>query len=414
MIKNKSAVYLILLTILSAIFIFYKFTLIPKFLTFDEVEFTKLALSLDNKPYLPYSTLATGHATLYFYIILTSLKVFGVNTFALRLPSAVFGILSVIVFFLITKLSFKEKTFMPIILTVVFLTSRWFIDFSRFAFEPTLLLFLELVSIYFLISDQSLFLSGLFAGLAYNSYTPGRIFFLLPAGFLLIKMIRQSINKHIDKRLIKQFLLFIVPFLITIAPLTIYLNTHIDTRIDQLFFWRNHQMTLSQKISGTWQNISSLSLMFFVKGDMNGRHNYPGKPALNPVLAGLFLIGLVYCLINYKKKFNLLFIVYFFLSMAPSIPIYPWENPSMLRTFTVIPSIVYFIGQGVLLIVRSTQKFGKTKLVWSIITALIVISSFYEIRTYFKYQSKVFESAFEIKVPLKKAITQKNPYEKNL
>ncbi len=404
----KKAFPAIILVIASSFLIFYRFALIPKYLAFDEVEFTKLALSLDGKPYTPYSPLATGHSTLYFYIILLSLKTFGVNVFALRLPAAIFGVLSVIIFYLIMKI-LNTKYFM--LYTLILLTSRWFLNFSRFAFEPTFLLFLELTSIYFFLLSletlkwQYLIFCGLFAGLTFNSYTPGRIFFLLPLFFLTLKTLRAS-------KLYK-LVYFIVPFLVIIASLTIHLSTIKDTRIDQLFFWRNHEMTIKQKVVGTLQNISSISLMFFAKGDMNGKHNYPGKPALNPILGGLFLIGLFYSLKNFKKDLNQFIIGYFLISLIPSIPIYPWENPSMLRTFTTIPSIVYFVGQGIIVILnwfqdlRFRNKFGMT-----IIIILVFFSSFYELRTYFKYQAKVFENSFEIKYPLEKAIKLKNPYEK--
>ena len=138
---------IIILALISVFLIFYRFADIPKYLSFDEVEFTKLALSLDNKPYIPYSQLATGHSTLYFYILLASLKTFGINTFALRFPAAIFGILSVIVFYLIMKKVFdKQKLFttyylLPtsFILTCILLSSRWFLNFARFSFEATFL-----------------------------------------------------------------------------------------------------------------------------------------------------------------------------------------------------------------------------------------------------------------------------------
>src|SRR3989338_6060412 len=159
---------IIILALISAFLIFYRFADIPKYLAFDEVEFTKLALSLDNKPYIPYSQLATGHSTLYFYILLCSLKTFGINTFALRFPAAIFGILSVIIFYLIMQNIYQKNKILNtkylILNTLILLSSRWFLNFSRFSFEATFLLFLELVSIYFLISKKSLFISGLFAG----------------------------------------------------------------------------------------------------------------------------------------------------------------------------------------------------------------------------------------------------------
>jgi len=465
--KLKDNFILMLLVILSSFLIFYQFTFIPKYLTFDEIEFTKLALSLSGKPYTPYSALATGHSTLYFYTLLFSLKTFGINVFALRLPAAIFGIFSVILFYFVSRLSFRSRLsrernlevdfsvasllrndkWFAFLLGFIFLTSRWFLNFSRFAFEPTFLLFLELTSIYFLLrssiilnevkdlsrmrdnsnklrdssaSPQNdsffLILSGLFAGLAFNSYTPGRIFFLLPLFLLTLKTLRTL-------KLYK-LVYFIIPFLIIIAPLTLYLSTTKETRVDQQFFLKNSKMTANEKISGLWYNISSNTLMFFTKGDINGRHNYPGKPALNPVLGILFVAGLIVSIKNIKNFYNQFFLSYFFLSLFPALMTYPWENPNMLRTFTVIPSVVYFVGQGIIVIARSETTKQSLKLLrlprslWSlamtvVIVFLILLSSLYELRTYFKYQAKVFQDSFEIHYPLEKAIKLKNPYEKN-
>lgn len=419
--KFKRFIPAIVILFFSTALIFFQFNQVPKNLSFDEVEFAKLALSLDDKPYTPYSAAATGHSTLYFYIILFSFKVFGVNNFALRFPSAIFGVLSAVLFFQIMKLVFKKPA-VYYLATVIFISSRWFFNFARFSFEATFLLFLELASIYFLfkswnkplkdktqislrenfnpniifektVSSFDLLLSGLFAGLAFNSYTPGRIFFLLPLALLALK-------KRFSSSAVKQLLIFLIPFLVAAAPLAFYLVSHQDTRVDRLFFWKNQQMTLSEKVSGTLQNIASISGMFSLKGDLNGRHNYPGKPALNPLLGLLFIAGLILAVKQFKNVYNKFFLFYFFLSLFPSLMIYPWENPNMLRTFTAIPSVVYFVGVALAAIIK---KF-RHKYTVPIIIALIVLSSVYEIRTYFKYQKGVFNKAFEIKQPLNKII----------
>ncbi len=448
----KKIIPIIILVLISAFFIFYRFSGIPKYLAFDEIEFTKLALSLQNKPYTPYSSLATGHSTLYFYILLASLKTFGTNVFALRFPAAIFGILSIIIFYLIMKryrqgiaLSLHENTTMkqwlPFFLSIIFLTSRWFLNFSRFSFEATFLLFLELTSIYFLLKfnenlkTKTLFLrqspgapigmwrskktvlsffylviSGLFAGLAFISYTPGRIFFLLPMGFLILKWYRQGIVLFL--------LIFLIPFIITITPLTSYLLTHKDSRIDKLFFWKNHEMSFNEKIVGTVNNVKTISLMFFTNGDMNGKHNYPGKPALNPILGILLITGLLISIKNYKDLYNKLFLFYFLISLFPSLAIYPWENPNMLRTFTVIPSVIYFIGNTIYHLSSIVQRWSLNKripryLILTTFYLILIFSSFYELRTYFRYQAPVFEHSFEIRYPLEKAIKMKNVYEKS-
>jgi len=410
--KIKNIIFPLLVFLSAGFLIFYQFPLIPQHLAFDEVEFAKLALSLEKTSYTPYSPLATGHSTLYFYILLASLKIFGINTFALRLPSAIFGVFSVLVFYFILKKIYKNNkiitpTFL-LIISLIFLSSRWFLNFSRFSFEATFLLFLELASIYFLLLAEKenlpssklniyLIISGIFTGLAYNSYTPGRIFFLLPLAFLVIFYL---------KNLKLKILYFLLPFIIITTPLNLYLLTNKDTRVDQLFFWKNHEMTVNQKITGTIENISSISQMFFLKGDLNGKHNYPGKPALNPFIFLLFFSGLLISLFNLKNPFNFLFLGYFFLSIFPSLAIYPWENPSMLRTFTTIPSTVYFISVTLYHLFSIVKRWYKNKLAFVkiIITVFIFISCFYELRTYFKYQSTVFNQAFEIKLPLEKAI----------
>ena len=423
----KKFLPIIILTIITSFLIFYRLTEIPKNLSFDEVEFTKLALSLDNKPYIAYSQLATGHSTLYFYILLASLKTFGINTFALRLPAAIFGILSIIIFYLILEIIFKKdkilNTYYLILTTLIFLTSHWFLNFARFSFEATFLLFLELVSIFFLISfwrdkqSQNIFLliSGLFSGLSFLSYTPGRIFFLLPLSFLILQTLRT----------LKLYKLayFLIPLIIIITPLTAYLVTNNDTRVDQQFFLKNKEMTINEKVNGLWKNISSTALMFNIKGDVNGRHNYPNKPALNPILGILFLIGLISITTNYKlfnhrsldedgRTTNYFFLFYFLISLFPALMTYPWENPNMLRTYTALPSVIYFIGNGIYYLGTIVQRLllkSKWKyLILNTFYLILVLSCFYELRTYFKYQSTVFNQAFEIKLPLEKAIKVKN------
>ena len=239
-----------------------------------------------------------------------------------------------------------------------------------------------------MVSRIFLILSSLFAGLAFNSYTPGRIFFLLPLSFLLFK--------KWNKSAIKQLLFFLVPFIIITAPLSLYLLRNQDARVDRLLFWKNQEMTIAEKVNGTLQNITSISGMFNIKGDLNGRHNYPGKPALNPILGILFIAGLIISIRDWKSLYNRFFMFYFIVSLFPSIMICPWENPNMLRTFTAIPAVVYFIGQAITAAKRN---------VWQIIIViLILLSSIYEVRTYFKYQAPVFDKAFEIRKPLNKII----------
>ena len=430
----------LLIFIISLFVVFYQSLNIPKNTTFDEIEFAKLALQLQKTPYTPYSLYATGHATLYFYIILASFKLFGVSLFSLRLPAALFGILCPIVFYFMMKRIFQNgflsssrrrgssldsllrgnDTWIPFLLSFIFITLRWYFNFARFGFEVTFLLFLELMSLLFIFffaekkQVRYLIFSAIFAGLAYNSYQPGRVFVLVPFFFLVTKILINNViptKVGIHQSLLNRFRIksgmtilqyFLIPFIIFILPLTIYLNLHKDTRFYQQFYPDNHEMSLQEKKDFFVRNFISTTGIFLIKGDVNGRHNYPNKPALNPIVGTLFILGLIISIFQIKNKYNQLFLLWFILSLAPTLVTYPWENPNMLRTFTVIPSVIYFVGLTIKTIanLQISQQHKFKKILFLGIILLILISSLYELRTYFIHQSTVFQEAFEAERPL--------------
>jgi len=434
--KHKT-IQLIILVCLSTLITFYQFNQVPKNLSFDEVEFTKLSLSLQGKPYIPYSELATGHSTLYFYVLLGSFKLFGINNFALRFPSALFGILNVIVFYLILRNSrfptiqnskFKIlNSYYPLILSLIFLSLRWYFNFSRFAFEATFLLFLELCSLFFLLKEKpNLIISGLFAGLAFNSYTPGRIFFLVPLFYLFITKNEVPLTFPYDEITLQpngernpavaplngakedksKIFPFLISFLILIIPLSFYLIRNPDIRVNQQSYLTNNSISLINKSSYLGQNIIKTTLMLNFRGDINGRHNYPLKPALNPMIGLLFLAGIIIAIRQRQNKINQLFLIYFIISLIPTLLTYPHENPHMLRTFTVIPSVVYFVGLGLYWTIKFIpNRFKKISIY--IVFALLILSAIYEARTYFYYQNQVFKQAFEIMKDISEVIGKK-------
>ncbi len=411
----------VILGLLGSFIIFFRFNSIPKTLTFDEIEFAKLALSLDKGGYVPYSPLATGHATLYFYVLLFSMKLFGISSFGLRLPSAVFGILSILIFYFVLQKSVEKMdlrqspllhTLLPFAGTFLFATTRWYFNFARFGFEGTFVLLLELVSLLFFLhyldhrQKKWLIPSGLFAGLAYNSYQPGRFFFILLLISLFLFILERSKNRldfsFFTKQSAQTFLTFLIPFIVCITPLSIYLSQHKDVRIYQQLYPVNNEMSIGEKFQFLGRNIVSTTLMFSVKGDVNGRHNYPNKAALNPIISALFIAGMILSLLRLKNRMNQLYLLYFSIAVFPTLITYPWENPNMLRTFTSLPAIIYFSTYAIGKIYQYLE--GKYHLRYSVIIIgiflVMSISALYDVRTYFVFQADVFREAFEAKMPL--------------
>lgn len=199
---KKNVIFIILLLITSLFLVFFQFDKIPQGLAHDENELARTAFSLENKPYTPFISVADGHGTPYFYILLSSFKTFGINKFALRLPNKIFGVFIVIIFyFLMRSLFHSQKKWggsISFTLSLILLTSRWYLHFVRFSFEMPFLLLLELISLYGIVLYQKnkkilfLIISGIFAGIAFNSYQPGRIFF--SRSFISIVRIQRSLE----------------------------------------------------------------------------------------------------------------------------------------------------------------------------------------------------------------------------
>jgi len=186
-------------------------------------------------------------------------------------------------------------------------------------------------------------------------------------------------------------------------PLSFYLIRNPDIRVNQQSFLTNNSVSITNKFSYLGQNIVKTALMFNVRGDVNGRHNYPLKSALNPLIGILFLVGLIVGIHQRQNKTNQLFLIYFIISLIPTLLTYPHENPHMLRTFTVIPSIVYFIVLGLQWLTKFIPNQYR-KISIYIVFMLLILSAIYEIRTYFYYQNQVFKQAFEIKKDISQVI----------
>lgn len=382
----------ILLGIFATVLIFIAPQTIPH-LSFDEVEFARLALSLAQTRYTPYSPLATGHSTLYFYALLGSLINFGTTPFALRFTAAVAGIVSALLFYRIMRKQLLNHL-VATTTTILLIGSHWYLTFSRFAFEATFLLMLELFSIWFFLKyfetnrRTTLLYSAVFAGLAFHSYYPGRIFFLLPVGILIF-----------SKRYRDALLYGLITAAIAV-PLITHQFMQPDIRVSQILFLSDPHIPLFEKIAGLISNVLKTIGIPFVNGDMNGRHNFPGKAALNPILGLLLIGGLITKKSNESKHIRHAALAYIVLSVIPTLATAPNDNPSMLRTFTAIAPLFYFIGTFLDSLVIILKQHMKEWIVAMVIGAIVVLSVVYELRTYFYFQSHVFRNAFEITCPL--------------
>ncbi len=137
-----------------------------------------------------------------------------------------------------------------------------------------------------------------------------------------------------------------------------------------------------------WQSVLETARMFFLHGDEQSLQNVPGRPALDPVLAPLFVLGLAGSLWLARRdgryRWLLLWLVVFSLPSALS-----HESPDFLRSYGVAPAVFGLTALGLTWIVRALlrlpSRLGRAPAAGAAALGLIVVgwSTAATIRLYF-------------------------------
>lgn len=352
-----------------------------------------------------------GREGLFINIQAMFIKVFENEPWVLRLPSAIFGILTVLGIYLFSATLFNNAS---IGLLSAFFTaiSFWHINFSRIGFRAIMAPFLLVWAFYLLIlainknntvnkplrADNPSWLLSAFAGLIYGagfySYIAYRatpllilIIFLIyyfksrapviarsPAKrgvvipFSVIPGLTRNpdlVNKKHKEDVWEVFRIFALFIFISILPLTAYFIQN-----PQDFIGHASQLSVSNSASplkDLGSNILKTAGMFNFSGDTNWRHNFAGKPELYWPIGILFLIGLTSVFKISKSQYPISNKIFNF--KFPKLGIRNWELgiltawlaiaalpviisnegiPHALRSILMIPPVFILAGVGTL------------------------------------------------------------------
>lgn len=150
-----------------------------------------------------FHSLAEWRTPLYLYSTVPTVAIFGITPLGVRLPAAIFGILSIWVLYLLVKELFKDEN-LALISAAVMTFSPWHLQYSRAGFEVTLLILLLLLGLWLffksLKESKWLWLSVICLTLMPWVYSTAKFFTPLLIIFLLInwrKEIFQMTKKHL-------------------------------------------------------------------------------------------------------------------------------------------------------------------------------------------------------------------------
>lgn len=300
---------------------------------------------------------------LYLYVLIPFIKFLGLSVMTLRLPSALFGIASVVgTFYLTWELlrlrgingtNFKVISLISALLLAI---SPWHIQFSRAAFEANLALtFCIFGLLFFLLSLKRptfLILSAIFYGFSIHAYHSTRLFVpLFVIGLLFI--FRNHFLKN-PKRLIVPALvmfLFVLPFVFFLIQNKGY---QIFGRATQTSVFASNQPQGLESIyrigSGYISHFSPNWL--FLTGD-NDRHHAPSTGLLYLWELPFLIAGVIY-LLKHKSRFRTVLLLWILLSPLPAA--FTTEVPHAIRTLIFLPAFQIIVVLGIMEVVKILKK----------------------------------------------------------
>ncbi|MBU6141627.1 glycosyltransferase family 39 protein [Patescibacteria group bacterium] len=236
-----------------------------------------------------------GREGLFINIESLSVAAFGNQPWALRLPSALFGIATVLgIFFL--ALTLYDDPAVALMAAFFLATSFWHVDFSRIAFRAIMAPFFLVWGLMFFLrtlkrdgTRTQAILGGVVYGLGFYSYIAYRITPLLMIitgiGALL------TLPRPERKNSLKRFWLFTGTAVLVALPIGVYFLQHPAD-----FFGRTTGLsitTTAAPLQDLMMNTVKTLGMFNFIGDGNWRHNFAGRPELSFGVGIFFLIGII-------------------------------------------------------------------------------------------------------------------------
>ena len=412
MTKNQK-ILLILIILLSTVLRFYKLDVNPPGLYWDEAAFGYDAFSIletgkdQHNVNLPIFFESFGDWKLpgYFYLLVPSIKIFGLSEFAIRFPSAFLGTISVLVFFYLIK-RLTSNVNLSLFVSLMLGISPWHIQFSRGGFESTAGLFFVILGVYlFLVginkkNSITLAFSFLLFTITMYTYHAYRIFTPLLLLTLFVNY-KDQILKNLPK--------FIPPILISIAIALPILNFSFTSQgqsraVSQSAFNKSSleqtRIEYDQKskkplrflskylykrpvyftyigINGYLDHFSPVFL--FIKGDQIGRHSQVDMGQIY-LFEAIFLASSIFALKQQNNKTKKLMFSWLLLSPIPAIIVTP--TPHAYRTLQMAPALAFFSGLGAYY-VFSKIKFKFIKIIIVLFIIFWIISYLHLLFTHY-------------------------------
>jgi len=392
---NKKLIILTTITFLGFILRIYRLDVRPLGFTWDEAALGYNAFSLlqtgrdEHARRLPiiFKSFGDYKPGLYIYSTVPAINIFGLNEFATRLPSAIFGTLLIIVVYLLTR-----NIFASLLLAI----NPWAMHFSRGAWEANLNLLLVTLAVLLFIKKNYL-TSALFFGLTLWAYQ-GAKFFTPVILISLILIYKPNFQKLFKPLLL--LLLLLLPIAIgfgsqsgRLKVFSVFSYVRPDSAVSEILrqdgssvknltYYLFHSEIFDQGRGVVQRYLNHFSPRFlFVDGDWsNPRHSTPFYGYLHIPEILTLLIGLYFFFKLQTSNFKLILL---WLLLAPLPAALSRDLVSGVRSIPMIIPLVIISGLGL-------SKILSKKLLILLYSPALLLFTIYFLDLYFVHSPFYF------------------------
>jgi 4-amino-4-deoxy-L-arabinose transferase-like glycosyltransferase len=401
---------LLLIVIIAGFLRFYQLGSNPPSLTWDEAAwgYNAYSIGIDTKDefgrLLPHDYLESFgdfKPPMYAYLDVIPVKVLGLNEFSTRVPSAIFGVLTVLLtYFLVQRIFWnsKEKEKYAILSTFILAISPWHIMLSRAAFEANVATFFLIFGVWGFLAatqDKKWYLIIPAVSFALSMYTFNTARIVAPLLVIILAFAFRKRLLQIKKEVLIAFVIglavFLPTFLFLLTPQASLrfqeVNIFSDPGIvktanqeianDQNAFWSKliHNRRVLYSIEYVKHYFDNLSPNFlFIKGDGNPKFSIQSVGQMYIWDIPFFIAGILFLL---KRKEGNWWLVplWLLISIIPAAT--ARETPHALRIEAGLPTFQIFVAYGFVILLSNLKRFRKAVIMILIILLLANFAYFY-------------------------------------
>lgn len=422
----KKNILLIAIIFVAIFFRFWQLGHIPASLTWDEVAwgYNSYSIGIDGKDefgrFLPLDYLESFgdfKPPMYAYLGILPVKLFGLDEFATRFPSAFFGVLTVfITYFLVKRIFWKSEKarWYGLATAAILAISPWHTMLSRAAFEANVATFFIVTGVWLFlgaVEDRPWYLPFSVASFVASIYTFNSARIVAP---LLVCLLGIVFLKQLLKIKIQFVLAFILGILLLLPTAKFLVSPQASLRFQEVNIFSDVSLVKQsnqeiQNDGNTWWSkilhnrrlvytaayfkhyFDNLNPSFlFIKGDGNPKFSTQDVGEMYLWDLPFFVLGILFLFKNKEGKWWLV-PVWLLIGIIPAAT--ARETPHALRIEGTLPTFQIFVAYGLVTFFFAFKKYMKFFL--PIIFGLLLLNVLYFQHGYYAHYTKEFAGEWQ-------------------